>query len=292
MSVAGHEADRQPAHRPGFARLVCDILRGYLRWAMRIEDPDADPIFKTMQQFLAGTTAIRVEPLSIYTGRDPGRPVTVIPVESDDDPNFQRAVDLYSQSFAPGPTIIDAEMFRHALQWFAGRDDVHYHLWVVANAPHAPPFGMTSFFVMPRFGFGGYLAFAESMRGGGRARIVLKRVEEQIIRDAPSARRHYIECAPRSTEEAIFRSLGFRSVPIRYIQPATLDEEHFSSEGGPEITLFEKPLGCDYGRSSVNAERLLEDLKVWLAEVYRMPDPESSETFRVARSTIEPERAK
>jgi hypothetical protein len=271
---------------------AADVLRGYLRWAMRIEDPDTNPIFKTMQHFLAGTPAILIEPLSVYTGYDPERPLTVIPVESNDDPNFQRAVDLYSQSFAPGPTIIDAEMFRHALHWFDGRDDVHYHLWVVANAPDELPFGMTSFFVMPRFGFGGYLAFDESMRGGGRARIVLKRVEEQIIRDAPNARRHYIECAPHSTEEAIFRSLGFRAVPMRYIQPATIDEEHFGSEGGPEITLLDKPLGSDYGRSSVDAERLLEDLKVWLAEVYRMTDPESSETFRVARSTIEPEHVK
>jgi GNAT superfamily N-acetyltransferase len=297
-------ADQQPATclllavKPIAARLeqevppdlVIEILRGYLRWAMRIEDPDADPIFMQMQRFLAAATAIRIEPLAVYVGRDPERPVTVVPVESDRDPNFRRAVELYTEAFPPGPTVIDTEMFRSALQWFADRDDVHYHLWALANAPHEQPFGMTSFFVMPRFGFGGYLAFDESMRGGGRARIVLKRVEEQIIRDASEARLHYIECAPHSTEESIFCSLGFQPVPMRYIQPATVDEEHFGSEGGPEITLLQKTLGSDDGRSAFDPDRLLEDLKVWLTEVYRIAHPESSETFRVARSTIGRER--
>jgi GNAT superfamily N-acetyltransferase len=270
--------------------LIVEILRGYLRWAMRIEDPDTDPIFMQMQRFLTPAPAIHIEPLAVYVGRDPERPVTVVPVENDRDPNFRRAVDLYSNAFPPGPTVIDTEMFRHALQWFADRDDVHYHLWALANAPHEQPFGMTSFFVMPRFGFGGYLAFDESVRGGGRARVVLKRVEEQIIRDSPHARLHYIECAPKSTEEAIFRTLGFAPVPVRYIQPATVDEEHFGSEGGPEITLLQKTLGSDYGRTAFDPDRLLEDLKVWLTDVYRIPAPESSETFRVARSTIGCER--
>jgi GNAT superfamily N-acetyltransferase len=297
-------ADQQPATclllavKPIAARLeqevppdlVIEILRGYLRWAMRIEDPDADPIFMQMQRFLAAAPAIRIEPLAVYVGRDPERPVTVVPVENDRDPNFRRAVELYTKAFPPGPTVIDTEMFRSALQWFADRDDVHYHLWALANAPHEQPFGMTSFFVMPRFGFGGYLAFDESMRGGGRARIVIKRVEEQIIRDASGARVHYIECAPHSTEESIFCSLGFQPVPMRYIQPATVDEEHFGSEGGPEITLLQKTLGSDDGRSAFDPDRLLEDLKVWLTEVYRIAHPESSETFRVARSTIGRER--
>ena len=74
-----------------------------------------------MQRFLTAVPEIYIEPLAVYVGRDPERPVTVVPVENDRDPNFRRAVDLYTNAFPPGPTVIDTEMFRHALQWFADR---------------------------------------------------------------------------------------------------------------------------------------------------------------------------
>ena len=177
-------------------------------------------------------------------------------------------------------------MFEHALRWAIDRKDLHYHLWALATAENEPITGMASFFVMPRFGFGGYLAFASPLRGSGRARILVKRVEEQIIRDEPDAVSHYIECLPDSSEEAVFLRLGFRRVPVRYIQPPTLDEEHFGAEEGPEITLLAKQLGCDYALKPFSRDQVLQDLIGWLAGVYRLSDPEASETFRIARSTF------
>jgi hypothetical protein len=145
---------------------------------------------------------------------------------------------------------------------------------------------MISFFVMPRFGFGGYMALEPPLRGTGRARVAMKRVEEQIIRDEPEAQRHYIECVTNSPEEAVFRGLGFYPVPVRYFQPPTVDEQRFGSGRGPQITALTKRLGCDYGDTTLSSQDFLEDLKVWLAEIYRIADPEASETFRVARSTF------
>jgi GNAT superfamily N-acetyltransferase len=267
--------------------LVGEVLEGYLRWAMRIDEPERDPTFAAMKQFLAKQATIGIERLAIYVGRDPDRPLSIKPIRSASDPAFKTATELYARAFPPGPTVIDVRMFAHALQWSVGRSDLHYHLWALAAHDGDPVAGMASFFVMPRFGFGGYLALEAPLRGTGRAGVVLKRVEEQIIRDEPNAQIHYIECVPNSSEEAVFRSLGFSPVPVRYHQPATADEERFDPGQGPEITLLRKRLGCDYGGTPFSPDDFLDDLKVWLREVYRLADPETSQTFQFARASIQ-----
>lgn len=268
------------------ATLVCDVLSEFMRWAMRIDEPENNPIFREMRDFLAKSPTVAIEPLSHYVGRDPDKPLSIVPITRASDPAFKLATELYAQAFPPGPTVIDVRMFAHALAWCAGRSDLHYHLWALSTAPHEPIAGMASFFVMPRFAFGGYLAFEPPLRGTGRTRIVLKRVEEQIIRDEPGATKYYIECVPHSPEEAIFHELGFKPVPVRYVQPPTLDEEHFGGGAGPQITLLSKTLGCDYGRVPFSACDFLADLKIWLAEVYRIADPAASLTYQIAQSTV------
>ncbi len=278
--IAAHLQDQVPPS------MVCDVVAGYMRWAMRIDEPELDPTFVAMKQFLSKLSAVRIEPLSVYVGRDPVRPLTTKPIKSAIDPDFKMAVDLYARAFPPGPTAIDVRMFEQALKWAGGATDWSYHLWALADGPDRPIAGMISFFAMPRFGFGGYMALEPPLRGTGRARIAMKRVEEQIIRDQPEAQRQYIECVPNSHEEAVFRALGFHPVPVRYYQPPIFDAERFGSGQGPQITALTKRLGCDYGDVALPSEDFLRDLKVWLAHVYRIADPEASETFKVARSTF------
>ena len=59
LPVTRHETDR--AHLKGEVspNTVCDVLEGYLRWAMRIEKPELDPSFAAMKQFLSGLAAVR-----------------------------------------------------------------------------------------------------------------------------------------------------------------------------------------------------------------------------------------
>ena len=267
---------------PGTVR---EVLAGYLKWAMRIEQPERNPTFAAMDRFLSKPSAVRIEPLSVYVGRDASRPLITKPIGSSADPDFKTATDLYARAFPPGPTAIDVRMFAQALKW-AEDADWHYHLWALAEAPARPIAGMISFFVTPRFGFGGYMALEPPLRGTGRARIAMKRVEEQIIRDEPEALRQYIECVPNSHEERVFKALGFHPVPVRYYQPQIFDEKGFGAGRGPQITALTKRLGCDYGDVALPAEEFLQDLKVWLATVYRMADPEASETFKIAQSTF------
>ena len=266
---------------------ICDVLEGYLRWAMRIEQPELDPTFTAMKQYLSGQATVQLEPLSVYVGRDPKRPLSIKPVTRSTDPNFSVATDVYSRAFPAGPTVIDVRMFANALRWSVGRSDVHYHFWALAAGPTEPVTGMASFFVTQNFVFGGYLALERPLRGTGRARVILRRVEEQAIRDERGAHVHYIECLPNSPEEAIFAHLGFEPVPVQYVQPPMLDDEHFGSGAGPQITLLRKPLGCNYGKVAFSASDFLSDLKVWLAEVYRISEPEASQTFKIASATVD-----
>jgi GNAT superfamily N-acetyltransferase len=265
--------------------LMCDVLAGYLRWAMRIDAPEANPTFAAMMQFMSKQSSIQIEPLAVYIGRDPDKPLAIKPIESTSDPAFKIATDLYARAFPPGPTVIDVEMFGHALQWFVGRRDCHYHLWGLAIHPDDPIAGMASFFVTPRFGFGGYLALEPPLKGTRRSGIIVKRIEEQIIRDEPNAHKHYIECVPNSSEEAVFLNLGFTPVPVRYHQPPTSAAEQFGTGAGPEITLLIKRLGCDRDSTLPSADDFLEDLKILLADVYRLSEPEQSQTFQIARAT-------
>lgn len=266
--------------------LVCDVLSEFMRWAMRIDDPASNPIFIEMRKFLLERSRISLDPLSHYVGRDSSLPLSIKRVTNAADPDFKTATDVYARAFPPGPTVIDVRMFAHALDWAVGRTDLHYHFWALAPDLAAPIAGMASFFVMPRFAFGGYLAFEAPLRGTGRTRVIVKRIEEQIIRDEREAMRHYIECVPNSSEEAVFRHLGFTAVPVRYVQPPTEDEEHFGAGEGPQITLLSKRLGEDYGRTKFSPDGFLTDLKVWLREVYRIENPEASQTFQIARSTV------
>jgi GNAT superfamily N-acetyltransferase len=266
--------------------LVSDVLREYMRWAMRIEKPEVNRNFIEMSQFLSGLSMVPVEPLSHYIGRDPDKPLSIRPITSATDPALKIATDLYQRVFPPGPTVIDAQMFGHALEWFVDRQDVHYHFWALAPGDGEPIAGMASFFVMPRFAFGGYLALEPPLKGTGRAGVAMKRIEEQIIRDEPEAQKFYAECIQNSTEEAILAGLGFNRVPARYYQPPTVDDQQFGTGRGPELTLLIKWLGCDYGRTQLSRDDFLADLKIWLVEVYRVSDPEGTHTFQAARTTF------
>jgi GNAT superfamily N-acetyltransferase len=268
------------------AATLCDVLEGYLRWAMRIDEPELDPTFAAMKQFLSNTSTVHIEPFSVYIGREPDKPISIRPIKSVSDPAYKIATDLYARVFPPGPTIIEIKLFDHALKSSVGRIDLHYHLWALSQYRDEQIFGMASFFVMREFAFGGYMALEPPLRGSGRARTILRRIEEQIIRDERDAQKYYIECALNSAEEAIFRTIGFSPIPVRYLQPPPTSDGGFGLGPGPELRLLHKRLGSSYGPTPVEPQQFLADLKMWLREVYGLAEPERSHCFQIAQSTI------
>jgi len=139
-----------------------------------------------------------------------------------------------------------------------------YHLWGLREAPAAPVAGMASFYSLPGVGFGGYLALGASLRGRGRLRGIVARIEEQMRRDETGARGWLIECVPNSEALAIFRRLGFREPALDYRQPP-LDA---AARAAPRLVLAYKEFGAVYGDPALDREELRNAVRAMFATVY------------------------
>jgi GNAT superfamily N-acetyltransferase len=252
---------------PGGGRVSAEAVRRfiheYLRWAMRMKDPTASPEYREMVADLAARAEIATVPLGLYVGRDPARPVHVHEPQSADDPDLDAIIRVYRAAFPPGPTSVDPEGFRRSLaeRWHEGRH-YRYHLWAVRGRSEDPVEGMTTFFTFPCGGFGGYVALAGALRGTGRMRPLLARIEECMLRDRLGARGWYAECDIGSDQAARVARLGFREIAIEYRQPS-LGGTGESAE--PRLALLYKAFG-DTGRPP----RLgVKDLHDALVEIFR-----------------------
>jgi hypothetical protein len=252
------------------AEAVVEILRGYLRWAMRIDEPDANDEFRAMREHLSTTDRVNLIGLERYTGRDPAAPIHVTEV-ADEGPDLDAVISVYEDAFPAGATAVTGAQFRRTLRSRPrGEDSGVHHLWAIRAELHAPADGMASFFSLPGVGFGGYLALRGALRGRGRLRPIMARIEEQMCRDRTGARGWLIECEPAGDALGIFERLGFREIAFAYRQPPL----HGHGDSAPPQALAYKELGassavCALQRSELRAA-LIEVFRV----VYRVPGPD------------------
>lgn len=269
--------------------LVREILIGYLKWAMRIENPEIDLTFQAMAAYLATVPDVPLTSLQGYTGHDPVRQFEVVPIASTDAPDFPSVMAVYHRGFANGATAVKTSAFGDAFHWAASRrkHGMHYHLWGLRQNPASPIAGMTSFFTLRTIGFGGYILWEPPLRGTKRTPLLLARMEEQMIRDESTATGWYIECAPDSDEATVFQKLGFIRVPVRYHQASLdyADKERPTCSLGPMQWLLYKPLGADYVRTPPPWEQVLKDIATILHEIYRVAEPLATPVYRVAESS-------
>ena len=248
------------------------ILHEYLRLAMRIERPAEHPDYRAMAAHLDARGDVPLIPLDRYLGRAPGSAVEVHEIAGPADPDLDAVLAVYARSFPPGPTAGPPERLRAAVA--AGRQagqDCVYHLTAVRPAPGAPVAGMASTFTVPGAGFGGYIALVPPLRGRGRLRSLLARLEEQMVRDRQDARGWYIECQPGSDERAIFARAGFREVSCAYRPPVV----GAPAELGPRLSLMYRPFGRAYGPPEIAAPALLDALRrIWRA-AYHVMEPDA-----------------
>jgi len=256
--VVAAYAEAMPAAR------LRDTVRAYLRWAMRIPDPDANAEYQAMQNHLAVREGVPSIPLARYVGHDPTAPLDVEEIVGE-GPTFDRVVAVYSSVFPPGATSIDPAIFRLAV---SGSDSLgahaRYHLWALRDKPGSAVAGMASFFSLPGVGFGGYVALAPPLRGRRRLRSIGARIEEQMRRDKTGARGWLIECEPDSKALAIFERLGFREVALVYHQPALPSHEGQS----PRLALGYKEFGAVYGTPDLRRDELREMIHAVFDTVY------------------------
>ncbi len=264
------------------------FLECYLIWAMRIPDPRANATFRTMARGLSRTDQVAIEPLASYVGHEADRHLDIREASMPGDEAFRSAVTVYDRAFPPGPSSVAPATFAQSLTRVRGRKRLHYHFWALASEPDAPAHGMAAFFVMPRFGFGGYIALEPPLTGRGLSRVLLKRIEEQMIRDEPGVREWYIECDPGSAQEKIFEHLGFVRVPVAYCQPTLVASgDARATVLGPELVLMRKGLGEEFDPWTFSPRRLRPVLRQILSDVYLISDPANSVSFRKAAGAIE-----
>lgn len=261
------------------AAVVKTVLHEYLRWAMRIDRPDLCAEYRSMATYLDHCDPVRTIPLDTYVGQDEALPMHVGPLIRADAPDFQPTMALYRSAFGNGMFTIDEVEFRNTLA--AERRDSCYHLWSLRRvAGKGPVEGMASFHSLRSAGFGGYLALAGALRGTGRFRLLVARIEEQMLRDCPSARGWYIEADP-ATELAPFLKVGFREVAIDYVQPSLGSR----SSDAPARLLF-KPFGRCYGPPREPSAAVLSALEEILATVYGVAEPVRHALYKSAATTL------
>jgi hypothetical protein len=251
--------------------IVRQIVHGYLRWAMRIEDPDRDPVFQRMSQSLSALHAVALRPLQHYVGHDPERPLEIVPVTTADSNLFRDVMDIYRQSFPGGATVISPDVFAKTLERLEpGQSRCKYHLWGVQHSKSSQLSGMVSFFTLEHCGFCGYLALVGELSGAGCCRLFLARIEEQLVRDRPGLNDWFLECEPESVQFHIFTRLGFSPVPIAYRQPllSHIDTTADADQEEHVLTLMRKSVGLPINSGSRSEEMLETQLAEIREHVY------------------------
>lgn len=237
------------------ATVVVLIVREYLRWAMRFEEPERCTEFRAMRDHLAHHEWVGHLALDRYTGTL----LDVHAVESPGEPDFEAAMKLYRKAFPPGPLSVPESGFGRALK------QPRYHLWTVREGGDVT--GFVSFFTLSCAGFLGYVALTGE---SGRFRELAAHIETQLLADAPGVRGWYAEVGP-DTALAPFLHLGFRDLDVDYRQP--------TADGEAPARLVYKPMGRVYTTPVLPRADLLNDVADLLRDVYRVPAPRTHPTY-------------
>ncbi|MGD0024444.1 MAG: GNAT family N-acetyltransferase [Xanthobacteraceae bacterium] len=249
------------------AAKVKAVLRGYMRWAMRIERPEATPEYQSMSRYLDAAETVPLSGLSAYTGRDAARPFTIHEIAGPADPELAAGLLIYARAFPGGRTDISADDFRTALSR-AGSNarEMRYHFWAIRSRHDTTVEGMASFFTFPDAGFGGYIALDGSLRHSGRFPLLLARVEERMIRDAIGANGWYIECNPK--QEPLFARHGFHTVDLAYAQPPLPGGPPYSPNEAPPLRLMYKAFGRSFAPPALAVRTFRETMARIFHAVY------------------------
>jgi hypothetical protein len=255
--------ERVPAGR------VETVVREYLRWAMRIEEPESCPEFQAMRGYLRTRSTVAMIALAHYVGRDPARPLEVHEIIDPDDPDLDAALAVYREAFPPGPTVLSPDAWRRELSTrHQDRQDVAYHLWALRGTPDGAVAGMASFFTFPGAGFGGYVALVGALRHARRLPLLIARIEARMLQDGLGAVGWYIECQHNSRAAVAFTRLGFHEVALTYRQPRLGDGGHEQGDASPELLLLYKEFGRSHEPPRLARPALLETIGRLFRVVY------------------------
>ena len=264
------------------ARRVKLIVHEYMRWAMRIDEPERNTEFVEMARFLDGKAerghAIQVEPLGDYLAEPASLPFEVREARRGDAETLRQIVGVYERCFPPSATALEPGAFAEALE--SRRHEgkgYRYHLWGLTDRASGQMAGMASYYSFRRIGFGGYVCLEPPLAGRGLVKRVVSCIERQMIQDGLEPQGWLIECDPQGRETiAKFEKVGFHRLAVTYHQPLLRDARD-SAPMGPELILLYKGLGAGYGeRPRLEVDVFIEGMTDILKFAYRIDDPEKS----------------
>lgn len=262
------------------------LLQEYLRWAMRIPEPKSNIEYRQMASYLSQHESVELLPLDAYIGGDAGAGLVISEIVNRNDPELEQAIATYESVFTNPTTAVCGNRFRQAFDenQIANLAGFRYHLWTIRSGTDRPCEGMASFLTMPTAGFGGYLCFVESLRGSGRLRPTIARIEARMVRDNPVARGWYIECAGE-TERDAFLSTGFVELAVPYRQPRLPGDGDAGRES--PLYLLYKPFGAVYAPPRLKTTDLLVAVKEIYKSIYEIRQPAAEPIFRSLARSLE-----
>jgi hypothetical protein len=234
-----------------------------------------------MNIFLNTIKKVNLLSLNIYVGHDLLKPIIIHEIDNPIDPDFATAMSVYQKAFPPGLMTIETREFVQALNPVQ-QSNYTYHLWAIRATESSEVEGMASFFSFPKVGFGGYVAFEGSLKGTWRIKLLIARMEQQMLRDRHpnDADGWYVE-TNLPNNKSIFSRLGFYEVNINYEQPFLE-----SSQSGLQMRLFYKPYGRVYEVPKVRCTEFLDSISQIFKVVYGISTPQENSSYKKLEAQI------
>ncbi len=264
---------------------VRSLVAEYMRWAMRIDQPQRQPEYQRIDACLGQRQRVGLLPLP--GGIDAAAPAFAVTAVDERHPDFGAVLALAGGATDQPGHRPERSTFAAALD-AARHGGPAYHLWRIAGSADGPALGMASFFSLPSAGFGGYLVLGGALRGRGLLAPLIARIEACMMADgvAPDASRPgwFIECGEGPA--AIFRRRGFADVPVDYRPPALAPQP-----GGfppAPLRLLYKPFGVVYSPPALDAGFVRRALREILGHVYAIAAPSRHPCYRRACASLRP----
>jgi GNAT superfamily N-acetyltransferase len=280
---------------------VRDIVAEYMRWAMRIDAPHRNAQYREMAAFLAARRRVSLTPLLEYVGRDPARAFEVEPIGGPGTALLTTLAVLHRAIPFAG-RVASARQFEDSLVPAQSRAR-HYRLWALRGEGSSAIDGLASFFALAPCGFGGYIVLDGPLQGRRLLRLLIPRIEEQMMRDSATADGWFIECGDES--QPPFLRVGFREVPVEYRPPAVGDAAGDAVRNGPDeagriraatgglsgdeperLHLLYKRFGEPFESPVIGREFLLDSIAAILLHVYRVAVPRRHPSYLRVREGL------
>jgi GNAT superfamily N-acetyltransferase len=253
-----------------------EVVAEYMRWAMRIDKPQANREYRALDAHLGQRARVALLPLGASIGDHPAFDVHDL---APDQPAFAAVVRLAARAIPERGRVASPEQFRAA--WQAARmGGPAYHLWRVAAPGVRDVQGMASFFGLAECGFGGYIVLDDALRGRGLLVPLVARIEARLVTDRVRKPGWFIECADASAR--VFRRVGFADLPLRWCPPTV----GTTASAAEPLHLLYKPFGPVDTPPRLSARFVRRALRAILQGVYGIEAPLRSATYRLANASL------